>query len=86
MYLAVLMTRDEDFSSRLNNSATFHGFTALHYAVLIDDFEIVKLLLENGANPCLENDSGLKPVEYASVGEIKQLLEEYGQKVINKIV
>lgn len=79
------MIRDEDFSSRLNNSATFLGFTALHYAVLIDDLEMVKLLLESGANPNIQNDAGFKPADYAAEGEVKILLEEHGLKVINLI-
>ncbi|GJQ81472.1 hypothetical protein Trydic_g14628 [Trypoxylus dichotomus] len=78
--LEVLMSRDEEFSSQLNNRATFLGFTALHYAVLTDNLDIVKLLLKAGANPLLENDSGHKPIQYAKEGEIKQLLEEYIEK------
>lgn len=76
------MIRDEDFSNRLNNSATFLGFTALHYAVLADNGEVVKLLLENGANPCLENESGHRPESYASDGEMKTLLQSHTKKVI----
>ena len=30
-------TREEEFSDRLNNRATFSGCTALHYACIIDD-------------------------------------------------
>lgn len=75
------MMRDEEFCGRLNNRATFLGCTALHYAVLADEEEIVQMLLETGANPCIENDSGHKPLEYASEGSIKKMLEEYTKKV-----
>lgn len=75
------MTRDEEFSSQLNNRATFLGFTALHYAVLTDNFDIVKLLLNSGANPLVENDSGHKAIQYAKEGEMKQLLQQYMEKV-----
>ncbi|KAF2901713.1 hypothetical protein ILUMI_04474 [Ignelater luminosus] len=79
--IEVLMIRDEEFCSRLNNKATFLGFTALHYAALADSIESVKVLLAHGANPCIENDSGHKPLEYARDGsEIKKLLEEHTSK------
>lgn len=78
--LEVLLTRDEEFNSRLNNKASFSGFTALHYAVLSDNIQVAKLLLESGADPLLENDSGHRPVEYASEGEIKELLKVYTEK------
>lgn len=75
------MIRDEDFSSQLNNSATFLGFTALHYAVLINDLDMIKLLLKYGANPCIQNDSGNRPVEYAADENVKKLLDEHTLKV-----
>ncbi|KAL8191375.1 UNVERIFIED_CONTAM: hypothetical protein K2H54_073218 [Gekko kuhli] len=46
--LEVLVTREDDFSNRLNNRASFKGCTALHYAVLADDCPSVKMLLEGG--------------------------------------
>lgn len=78
----VLMIRDEEFCSRLNNRATFLGCTALHYAVLADELETVELLLQNGADPLIENDSGHKPLQYATDGPIRKVLEEYTEKVI----
>lgn len=69
MYVSVVvLLRDEEFCNRLNNKAMFKGFTALHYAVLADSLQIVKLLLEYGANPCTESDSGSKPIDYAREG------------------
>ncbi|KAK4887057.1 hypothetical protein RN001_003328 [Aquatica leii] len=79
--LEVLMVRDEEFCMRLNNKATYLGFTALHYAVLVDNVEIVKLLLDNGANPIVENDAGHRPIQYAKQNsEIETLLKEVGEK------
>lgn len=45
---AVLVTREDDFNNRLNIRANFKGCTALHYAVLADDYLTVKLLLDGG--------------------------------------
>lgn len=45
---AVLVTREDDFNNRLNNRASFKGCTALHYAVLADDYRTVKELLDGG--------------------------------------
>lgn len=44
----MLVTREDDFSNRLNIRASFRGCTALHYAVLADDRPTVTLLLEAG--------------------------------------
>ena len=44
----VLVTREDEFSDRLNSRANFKGCTSLHYAVLADDNEIVRLLLNHG--------------------------------------
>lgn len=70
------MTREEEFSNNLNAKASFRGFTALHYAVLINNFSIVKLLLEKGADPTLQNEAGHIPLSYAIEGELKKYLEE----------
>ncbi|XP_063988440.1 mitochondrial disaggregase [Diachasmimorpha longicaudata] len=78
--LDVLTKREEEFSDRLNNRATFKGFTALHYAVLADSISCVKILLNAGANPTIENDTGHRAVEYARDDEIKELLVKHATK------
>lgn len=76
------MVRDEEFSIRLNNTATYLGFTALHYAVLVNSINVVNLLLKYGANPCIENDAGHKPIQYAKENsEIEKILKEMTAKV-----
>ncbi|XP_041055123.1 caseinolytic peptidase B protein homolog [Carcharodon carcharias] len=74
--LEVLVTREDEFSNRLNTRASFRGCTALHYAVLADDYQTTQLLLDAGANPLLRNDMGHTPVDYAREGEVKKLLKE----------
>ena len=48
MTYTVAHIRDRDFSNRFKHGHNFSGFTALHYAVLIGDNTIIKLLLEHG--------------------------------------
>jgi len=55
----VQITREDEFSDRLSNRVNFKGCTALHYAVLSDDLETVRVLLENHSNPTVQNDSGI---------------------------
>ncbi|KAH0625351.1 hypothetical protein JD844_033885 [Phrynosoma platyrhinos] len=78
--LEVLVTREDDFNNRLNNRASFKGCTALHYAVLADDFPTVKLLLDGGANPLQRNEMGHTPMDYAREGEVMKLLKASATK------
>ncbi|XP_043928958.1 caseinolytic peptidase B protein homolog [Protopterus annectens] len=78
--LEVLVTREDEFSNRLNNRASFRGCTALHYAVLIDDYRVVRQLLEAGASPLQRNEMGHTPVDYAREGEVMKLLKEWETK------
>jgi ATP-dependent Clp protease ATP-binding subunit ClpB len=75
--LQVLYEREEEFSDRLNSRATFKGFTALHYAALTDSTEIIKLLLDAGGDPLIENDLGHRAFEYSDNESVKALLESY---------
>ncbi|KAF6332790.1 caseinolytic mitochondrial matrix peptidase chaperone subunit B [Rhinolophus ferrumequinum] len=72
--LEVLVTREDDFNNRLNNRASFKGCTALHYAVLADDYRTIKVLLDGGANPLQRNEMGHTPLDYAREGEVMKLL------------
>ncbi|XP_069828009.1 mitochondrial disaggregase isoform X3 [Dendropsophus ebraccatus] len=78
--LEVLVTREDDFSNRLNNRASFRGCTALHYAVLMDDYGTVQALLEGGADPMQKNEMGHTAVDYAREGELKKMLKEWETK------
>ncbi|XP_048217588.1 caseinolytic peptidase B protein homolog isoform X2 [Perognathus longimembris pacificus] len=82
--LEVLVTREDDFNNRLNNRASFKGCTALHYAVLADDFSTVKELLDGGANPVQRNEMGHTPLDYAREGEVMKLLKSSETKYMEK--
>ncbi|XP_078258098.1 mitochondrial disaggregase [Rhinoraja longicauda] len=73
--LEVLVSREDEFCNRLNTRASFHGCSALHYAVLANDLHTAQLLLHAGANPSQQNDMGHTPIDYAKDGEVKDLLK-----------
>ncbi|CAL8373521.1 unnamed protein product [Gadus morhua 'NCC'] len=71
--LEVLVSREDEFSSRLSSRAGFRGCTALHYATLADDLRTVSMLLEAGRTPPLQEHHHHKhttnPIHYIrSVG------------------
>jgi ATP-dependent Clp protease ATP-binding subunit ClpB len=80
-FFLVLFDREEEFSDKLNNRATFKDFTPLHYAVLTNNIDLIHLLLKNGADPLKENALGHRPIEYCTQNEdLKQLLTSYEEK------
>uniref|UniRef100_A0A673ZML1 ClpB family mitochondrial disaggregase n=1 Tax=Salmo trutta TaxID=8032 RepID=A0A673ZML1_SALTR len=78
--LEVLVSREDEFSSRLSSRAGFRGCTALHYATLADDPLAVRMLLEKGANPLQTNALGHTARAYAKEGELHTLLLEWEGK------
>ncbi|CAL9683844.1 unnamed protein product [Knipowitschia caucasica] len=78
--LEVLVSREDEFSSRLSSRAGFRGSTALHYATLADDPGSVQMLLEAGANPLQTNGLGHTPRTYAKEGDVGTLLHEWEGK------
>lgn len=81
----VLFEREDEFSDRLNSRATFRGFTSLHYAVLSDNVELIKLLLDYGADPLIENDLGHRPYDYCGSEDTKKLLKSYENTVCSLV-
>jgi ATP-dependent Clp protease ATP-binding subunit ClpB len=81
----VAMVRDRDFNDSINHFVSYSGFTALHYAVVVDDEKLIRYLLEHGADPTIENNRGLTPSRYCNNDTVKVLLEEYTAKVITCI-
>ncbi|XP_043976112.1 caseinolytic peptidase B protein homolog [Gambusia affinis] len=78
--LEVLVSREDEFSSRLSSRAGFRGCTALHYATLADDPHSVRMLLEAGANPLQTNTLGHTARAYAKEGEVNTVLQEWEGK------
>lgn len=56
--------RQVDFSEDLLPYRDYREYTALHYAVIICNPNIVKLLLNHLADPLVRNSHGLTPREY----------------------
>ncbi|XP_029373470.1 caseinolytic peptidase B protein homolog [Echeneis naucrates] len=78
--LEVLVSREDEFSSRLSSRAGFRGCTALHYATLADDPRTVRMLLEAGANPLQTNALEHTARAYAKEGEVNSVLQEWEGK------
>uniref|UniRef100_A0A8C4ESR9 ClpB family mitochondrial disaggregase n=1 Tax=Dicentrarchus labrax TaxID=13489 RepID=A0A8C4ESR9_DICLA len=77
---AVLVSREDEFSSRLSSRAGFRGCTALHYATLADDPSAVSMLLEAGANPLQTNGLGHTAQAYAKEGDVSTILQQWEGK------
>ncbi|CAL8076884.1 unnamed protein product [Calicophoron daubneyi] len=65
-----------EFSDFLNPSADFRGCTALHYAVLINDVELVNLLIQKGADVSIVNERGHRAIMYAKDDQVRTILEK----------
>lgn len=76
----VLLKREDEFNDVLNPNMTFLGFTALHYGVVAGKLEVVELLLKNGADPNVKDNSGHVPLDYAEDPNLKEILKIYGEK------
>uniref|UniRef100_A0A671VQH6 ClpB family mitochondrial disaggregase n=1 Tax=Sparus aurata TaxID=8175 RepID=A0A671VQH6_SPAAU len=77
---ALLVSREDEFSSRLSSRAGFRNCTALHYATLADDPRTVSMLLEAGANPLQTNGLGHTARAYAKEGDVSTVLQEWEGK------
>ncbi|KAK0123929.1 hypothetical protein ONS95_008919 [Cadophora gregata] len=60
--------------------------SALHVAVYRHHIEVVKILLERGADPSLCNERMESPLYWARNTEMKQLLLKYGAKLDGRVI
>ena len=52
------------------------GRTALHYAVDLENIDLIDILLEHGANPDAEDENGASPMDEAEYNEgLKNILK-----------
>lgn len=73
----VLSIRENHFMHNLNVNATFQGFTAFHYAALLNNIESLKVLMDHGADPRLKSVTGHKPIDLVTDLTIYELLADY---------
>jgi ankyrin repeat protein len=62
-----------------------HGHTALHWAVFRGDIDLIKILLDGGANPNILSDDGVTPKWRArdfGLSDVEELLSNYGGKIL----
>ena len=52
------------------------GFTALHYAVIMDNAEVAKLLLNAGANPNAASRQGYQPIHLVDSSDVRNTIVE----------
>uniref|UniRef100_A0A8C7YL55 ClpB family mitochondrial disaggregase n=1 Tax=Oryzias sinensis TaxID=183150 RepID=A0A8C7YL55_9TELE len=76
--LEVLVSREDEFSSRLSSRAGFRGCTALHYATLADDALAVRMLLEAGRSKALPYHH--HTVIFSCSGFIRMDMSEFQEK------
>jgi tankyrase len=76
-----------EHGANVNQACRRNGSTPLHRAVTQTGapgtagkgeaaIEIVKLLLDAGADPSIANRAGKKPIDYVKGDEVRRLLEE----------
>merc|ERR1712176_261654 len=65
----------------INDRDEYHGYSALHYAVVLDDMDCAELLIEHGANVNLPDDNEKNPLDHATLTgnkDMVRLLENHG--------
>lgn len=65
----------------IDDQDEYHGYTALHYAVILDHVECAMLLIRYGAKVNLQDSDRKTPLDHATLSENKdmiQLLENHG--------
>jgi len=77
----VKLIREQYFMNNFNANAMFQGFTALHYAALMNNIESLEVLMKYGADPYLKSVTGLRPIDLVTDAQAYELLLEYENNV-----
>ena len=78
--LAKILLKNEEFL----NTTNAVGNTALHFATMLNDYELTKYILELGANPNIKNAKDWRPIDIALKNEnvdMANLLRFYGAEL-----
>ncbi|XP_057314855.1 caseinolytic peptidase B protein homolog [Hydractinia symbiolongicarpus] len=82
--IEVLQIREQCFGERISKNSDFTGFTPLHYAALTDDFEIIKVLLDGGADPTIVDKAGHFAYEYVGRDSNRRYIQSYSEIFLEK--
>ena len=69
-----MKVRKEQFPTHLSAKIDYRGATALFYAVLNDNYEMAKLLIDAGADPLVKLHQGVSPIEVVDLNSKNGLL------------
>ncbi|KAJ1919117.1 hypothetical protein H4219_002166 [Mycoemilia scoparia] len=84
-----LLQREREFCTMIYPTAPTQGFTALHYACVQGNIEIIDLLLQAGADPRVVDDLGHAAKEYldedgGDYAEVLQKMAYYEDKLVTE--
>jgi len=57
------------------NAVDVNGDTALHYAVMLNRFDLVETLMKRGADSSIQNLKGLTPIDITPEDDMKEILD-----------
>ena len=79
-----MLHNNKTFDVDTNIANSYSLWTAIHWASVYGDHEIVKMLLSKGASPCLPDARGYFPIDLAGyfghVDTVKLLIEKTLEK------
>ncbi|KAJ3341162.1 hypothetical protein HDU93_005571 [Gonapodya sp. JEL0774] len=77
MLFELLRARQQEFTTYLDPRASVQGFTPLHYAAVNASPELVRILLENGADPSVKDSEGRAPRDYIDEDDYPALYKAF---------
>ncbi|KXS12937.1 hypothetical protein M427DRAFT_156971 [Gonapodya prolifera JEL478] len=77
MLFELLRARQQEFTTYLDPRSSVSGFTPLHYAAINASPELVRVLLERGADPSIKDVEGRTPREYIDEDDYPALYKAF---------